>query len=1183
MKSETLVIKTDPNGNLEWQKSIDILVWEDARCVQVADGGYIITGITYGEGNAFLLKTDSLGNTEWLNNNCLSSGYSIGRTVVQTSDGGFVLTGSVCGTRWNTCDIFLVKSDNIGNILWQKTFGGALNDYGFSLHTMYDGGYLIGSQTSNYGAGNADLLFIRTDSLGNEIRRGTAGGVNEDGGGNNIYGGVSAIFSKDSAYVLAGMTKSFGAGGCDLYMVKQMEFSNLIPTITGRIYNDVDSNCVYNDSIDFPVSNRMVQATDGPYFVFTDNNGNYNLRVPDGNYNIAQATVANDIFTGVTCPTTPQLYNVSVSGNNLVSGKDFFNLLSNDTCGVAVNIAVPYPIPTSSPCINQSFPVCVTFQNIGRAVTDATFHIDINPFISGLVLSIDTTIGDCNCTPTISGQTVTCSPGSAFAANKICEICIEVFVPDDELYMDSVINITASIDGTCGGASLPPTNAIPIDALIECAIDPNDKTLISPEGCGPFGNISGDEPMVYQIRFQNTGNAPAHNIVLKDVLSSNFDISTFKIISTSHPITRVELFPSNILMISYMGIELPDSGENQLRSHGFVSFSISPKNNLPDGTIITNEVGIYFDLNEPVITNTTLNTIRDILQPVTLPMFNNVCLNDSAFSLSGGYPLGGTYSGVGVSNGKFNPSIAGTGTHLITYSYAIDVTETNYSLNKTGIFAPVQGSGTRVYLGDDQVSSAIPVGFNFNFYGSDYSDIYISSNGFITFNSGSSNGCSSGSYLPHYQANPSNLISFAWFDLYPPGNGSIEYFTTGTAPERKFIVNFNDIPVCCNSVPKVSAQIILYEGTNIIEIHSSFIEVSAGTMGIVNNGGTLATVIPGRNSAAYSITNDFVQFIPPTTASLCANVAKSAITVNPMPSVYISASGATLFCEGNSVELTAIATGSTSATYHWSNGDISPSITVSTTGSYTVTVYDVCGTVVSAPVNVIVTPIPLATITASGSTSLCPGYSVILTSSTADSYLWSNGSVSQSITVNTTGIYTVTVTTNACSAISVPVNVSVNDYPCGNNKILICHIPPGNEDNAQTLCINTNALQAHIMHGDYCGPCTSKSFTSDSEKSNEDSENIPVYSEDKVNYFEIIPNPFKESTTINFKVPEEGIVSIEVYNYLGQKISDLFNEMVSKGQQKKIEFFTNNLSSGIYYAKLKSENKVIIKKMMITK
>ena len=83
--------------------------------------------------------------------------------------------------------------------------------------------------------------------------------------------------------------------------------------------------------------------------------------------------------------------------------------------------------------------------------------------------------------------------------------------------------------------------------------------------------------------------------------------------------------------------------------------------------------------------------------------------------------------------------------------------------------------------------------------------------------------------------------------------------------------------------------------------------------------------------------------------------------------------------------------------------------------------------------------------------------------------------------------------------------------------------------------------------------------------------------------FEIIPNPFKESTAINFKVPEEGVVSIEVYNYLGQKISDIFNEMISKDQQKRIEFFTNNLSSGIYYAKLKSENKILIKKMVVTK
>ncbi|MBU0488883.1 MAG: T9SS type A sorting domain-containing protein, partial [Bacteroidetes bacterium] len=99
------------------------------------------------------------------------------------------------------------------------------------------------------------------------------------------------------------------------------------------------------------------------------------------------------------------------------------------------------------------------------------------------------------------------------------------------------------------------------------------------------------------------------------------------------------------------------------------------------------------------------------------------------------------------------------------------------------------------------------------------------------------------------------------------------------------------------------------------------------------------------------------------------------------------------------------------------------------------------------------------------------GDDVILSASAADSYLWSDGSATQTITVNSTGDYFVTVTTNGCTSVSEPVTVTVNNYPCGKDKLLICHLPPGNSSNPKTICINKNALPAHLAHGDYCGPC----------------------------------------------------------------------------------------------------------------
>ncbi|MEZ5069060.1 MAG: hypothetical protein R2847_11510 [Bacteroidia bacterium] len=121
------------------------------------------------------------------------------------------------------------------------------------------------------------------------------------------------------------------------------------------------------------------------------------------------------------------------------------------------------------------------------------------------------------------------------------------------------------------------------------------------------------------------------------------------------------------------------------------------------------------------------------------------------------------------------------------------------------------------------------------------------------------------------------------------------------------------------------------------------------------------------------------------------------MAVNSTPTATITANGPTSFCPGGSVTLTA----STGSSYLWSNGKTTKSITVTTAGSYSVTVSNGSCSATSAPTVVTVTNNPTATITANGPTSFCPGGSVTLTASTGSSYLWSNGKTTKSITVTT--------------------------------------------------------------------------------------------------------------------------------------------------------------------------------------
>ncbi|MFN5430799.1 MAG: FG-GAP-like repeat-containing protein [Cyclobacteriaceae bacterium] len=159
-----------------------------------------------------------------------------------------------------------------------------------------------------------------------------------------------------------------------------------------------------------------------------------------------------------------------------------------------------------------------------------------------------------------------------------------------------------------------------------------------------------------------------------------------------------------------------------------------------------------------------------------------------------------------------------------------------------------------------------------------------------------------------------------------------------------------------------------------------------------------------------------------------ATSAATTVIVNPLPTATITASGATSFCPGGSVILTA----SAGASYLWSTGATTQSITVGTAGNYTVRVTNVNGcSATSAATTVTIFPSPTATITASGAITFCQGGSVTLTTNSGSSYLWSTGATTQSITVSSGGNYTVRVTNaNGCmSAASAPTTVTVNPPP----------------------------------------------------------------------------------------------------------------------------------------------------------
>ncbi len=168
---------------------------------------------------------------------------------------------------------------------------------------------------------------------------------------------------------------------------------------------------------------------------------------------------------------------------------------------------------------------------------------------------------------------------------------------------------------------------------------------------------------------------------------------------------------------------------------------------------------------------------------------------------------------------------------------------------------------------DDCTYGPFPIGFQFGFYGALYTEFNISTNGFITFNTANfDSGCCDGRLIPSNDT-WNNLIAAAWTDLYTPAGGFIAYETRGTAPNRTLVVSYVNVPWFSEGpTPRVSTQIILYETTNVIEIHSAFITAlfpgHVYTQGIENADGTQAVLLTGRSAADFGVTNEGVQFLP---------------------------------------------------------------------------------------------------------------------------------------------------------------------------------------------------------------------------------------------------------------------------------------------------------------------------------
>ncbi len=232
------LIRINSTGNTVWTKTIGGLSTDGIRGLQLTNDNYfIITGWTASDGagilgNAWLVKTDSLGNIIF-NKNFGGNDADRGLSVQQTSDDGYVLTGYTASTGAGLDDLFFIKTDAAGNQVWAKTLGGTGRDYGNAVKQTPDGGYLLAGYTLSYGAGGDDLWVIKTDSSGNLTWQKTYGGIASDVA-------YSMDLTSDGGYVIVGHTLSSGAGVHDAWLLRTV--TQVIPVELSSFYAKASGN-----------------------------------------------------------------------------------------------------------------------------------------------------------------------------------------------------------------------------------------------------------------------------------------------------------------------------------------------------------------------------------------------------------------------------------------------------------------------------------------------------------------------------------------------------------------------------------------------------------------------------------------------------------------------------------------------------------------------------------------------------------------------------------------------------------------------------------------------------------------------------------------------------------------------------------------------------------------------------
>lgn len=355
-------------------------------------------------------------------------------------------------------------------------------------------------------------------------------------------------------------------------------------TISGFVSLNFDDNC---DTFEAAGSGLPVYYThnNDVYVTYTNADGYYSFEnVPDGP--ITVYVPDTPLIT-----VSPANYTVTMPGN-----EENINFCITSAIEVINDVAVTLvPTTVARPGFNATY--ALIYQNLGNVLQSGTVSLQFDDahitFLSALPAMVQT------------GNTLTFSYTNLLPfQTKIAIINFTVMLP--QVTPDgTVLNFTANITPLAGDINTANNTAV-LNQTVVNSYDPNDIAVRE----GEFIAIDQVEDyLTYTIRFQNMGTAEAVNIRVAGTLDANLDWSTFEPLASSHAYKANRV--NDEIEFLYDNINLPHEDADEPGSHGFVVYKIKPKAGVTVGDVMAAQAGIYFDFNDPVMTNIVETTVQE--------------------------------------------------------------------------------------------------------------------------------------------------------------------------------------------------------------------------------------------------------------------------------------------------------------------------------------------------------------------------------------------------------------------------------------------------------------------------------------------------------------------------------------------------------------------------------------------